>query len=857
MTITKTKGKTKGKRAKPEKPVSKRQSKRNEEEHELKDLDERTANPDVFLKNDNWTRFADLPLSKRTLQGLAKASFTEPTEIQKKSLPLTLAGRDLLGAAKTGSGKTLAFVIPLLERLYRARWSSMDGVGALIISPTRELAMQIFEVLRKAGQFHNFSAGLLIGGKDLKQEQDRVNRMNILVCTPGRLLQHMDQTPNFGCDNLQMLVLDEADRILDFGFEKTLNAIVENLPKDRQTLLFSATQTKSVRDLARLSLKDPEYVAVHEAETASTPSKLVQKYLVCELPQKLDVLFSFLRTHVKSKILVFVSSCKQVRFIHETFCKMQPGLPLMCLHGKQKQPKRMAIFEQFCRKQTACLFATDIAARGLDFPAVDWVIQLDCPEDSDTYIHRVGRTARYNAAGQALLVLLPSEEQEMIAELQRKKVPVDKIRVNPSKTTSVRKQLASYCSQDPEIKYLAQKAFISYMRSVYLQKNKLVFDVHALPSEEFAASLGLPGAPNIKFVKKSGAAKNESRQARAVSGKNQQASDDSDSDSDDSDGDDETANAEVDLDGRDATRDGDDDEDSDDQRAQKPRTKVDKLFARKNLTVLSDHYAKTVEKGGDGDDGDDDFLTLKRADHDIDDLSTGPVDLTKKQLQTLNRRERLKEKLKSKRVVFDEEGEAIQINKLETLAEFEAQNDIGTIQQSYLEQSREAIQKADIDDKRIAKEKNQAKKREKKRKQKLARDEDDDGDAGVELVPYEEDGDDNSDDGDDDGDEYDGDEYDGRDSNFNNGGDDDDDDNDDGWDSVDADGGIDVNLDEEDDNVGPKHPRQPIALHGKRKAGHDRSGTDDARGNASKKLKGKWNVDEKTLEQMALSLLGN
>ena len=307
--------------------------------------------------------FSTLSLSEPTLQGLKKANYVEMTDIQEKSLPLALQGRDILGAAKTGSGKTLAFLIPTLEALNKAQWTSMDGLGALIISPTRDLALQTFQTLLKIGSFHSFSAGLLIGGKNLKQEQDRINRMNILVCTPGRLLQHMDQTPDFHCDNLQLLVLDEADRCLDCGFEKTLDAIIANLPKDRQTLLFSATQTKSVKDLARLSLSDPEYISVHEQQVHSTPDKLVQKYLVTPVDKKLCLLYSFIKTHLKQKTIVFVSSCKQVRFIYETFCKLQPGIPLLCLHGKQKQPKRMAIFDSFCRKQSAVLFATDIVAR--------------------------------------------------------------------------------------------------------------------------------------------------------------------------------------------------------------------------------------------------------------------------------------------------------------------------------------------------------------------------------------------------------------------------------------------------------------------------------------------------------------
>jgi len=200
----------------------------------------------------------------------------------------------------------------------------LDGLGALIICPTRELALQTFQTLQQVGKFHTLSAGLLIGGKDLVSEQERISTMNILVTTPGRLLQHMDQSVSLNCDTLQILVLDEADRVLDGGFELCVNAILEGLPTTRQTLLFSATQTKSVKDLVRVSLNKPEYVGVNDVET--TPDKLLQKYVVCELKDKMDVLYSFLKTHLKSKIIVFLSSCKQVRFVHDTFCKMQPGL---------------------------------------------------------------------------------------------------------------------------------------------------------------------------------------------------------------------------------------------------------------------------------------------------------------------------------------------------------------------------------------------------------------------------------------------------------------------------------------------------------------------------------------------------
>ncbi|KAM3876226.1 putative ATP-dependent RNA helicase DDX10 [Diretmus argenteus] len=450
----------------------------------------------------NVTRFSDFPISKKTLRGLQEAQYRQPTEIQKQTIGFALRGKDVLGAAKTGSGKTLAFLIPVLECLYRSQWTAMDGLGALIISPTRELAYQTFQVLRKVGKNHEFSAGLVIGGKDLKTESEKIHRTNIVICTPGRLLQHMDETAAFHATNLHVLVLDEADRILDMGFADTLNAIVENLPESRQTLLFSATQTKSVKDLARLSLKDPEYVWVHEKAKFSTPATLEQSYVVCELHQKVNMLYSFIKSHLKKKVMVFFACCKEVQYMFRVFCRLRPGMPILALHGKQQQMKRVEVYTDFLKKKSAVLFATDIAARGLDFPAVNWVLQFDCPEDADTYIHRVGRTARYKEGGEALLVLLPSEEKGMVAQLQEKKVPINKIQVNPDKLQSVQQKLEAFLAQEKEQKERAQRCFVSYLRSVYLMKNKDIFDVFQIKLQEYAVSLGLAVAPRVRFLNK-------------------------------------------------------------------------------------------------------------------------------------------------------------------------------------------------------------------------------------------------------------------------------------------------------------------------------------------------------------------
>ncbi|CAO3624025.1 unnamed protein product [Cunninghamella echinulata] len=515
--------------------------------------------------------------------------------------------------------------------------------------------------------------------------------MNILVATPGRLLQHMDQSVGFNCDNLQVLVLDEADRIMDMGFKKTVNAIIENLPKQRQTLLFSATQTRSVKDLARLSLKDPEYVAVHEQAEHSTPQKLTQHYVECELQQKLDILYSFLKTHLKSKVIVFLSSCKQTRFVFECFCKLQPGIPLTHLHGKQKQTKRVDIFRKFNSSQHAVLFCTDIAARGLDFPAVDWVIQLDCPEDADTYIHRVGRTARFDAEGHALLMLTPTEKDGMLEELKNKKVPIEEIKIRANKKQSIQTQLQSFCFQDPEIKYLGQRAFVAYMRSVFLQRNKKIFKVTELPADEFAHSLGLAGTPKISFVKKAikamGAVKNLDTSDKA---------------------------AEEEVDGE-------------EEATQKAKTKYDRMFQRKNQDILSEHYHKLVDYEGDKmvEEDDDEFMTLGRVDHELESDSddnmkdTKAENLSKRQAK-MGKKELAKRSAKGEKLIFDDEGMPHQLYEVIKEEDFLKDGDAKTQRDEYINVKGELMKAADMDDKALAKEKRQEKKLKRKMREQEA-----------------------------------------------------------------------------------------------------------------------------------------
>jgi ATP-dependent RNA helicase DDX10/DBP4 len=673
------------------------------------------------------------------------------TDVQAKAIPLALKGHDILGAAKTGSGKTLAFLIPVLENLYRLQHIGTDaGLGAMIISPTRELAIQIFDVLCKIGRHgHMFAAGLVIGGKSLESERQALTKMNILVGTPGRLLQHLSQTVAFNVDDMKMLVLDEADRILDMGFQKDVDAIIEYLPKERQTLLFSATQSKKVSDLARLSLQEPEYVSVHAEDKSATPKSLKQNYIICPIEEKLDTLWSFIQASKKSKILCFFSSAKMVRFVYESFRHMQPGISLLHIHGRQKQGARLDVTAKFSAAKAACLFATDVAARGLDFPAVDFVIQVDCPEDVDTYIHRVGRTARYNREGRGVLFLAPSEEEGMLKRFEVKKVPIEAINVRQKKKQSIKSQMVHMCFKDPELKYLAQKAFITCTKSIYLQRDKEVFNIKSYDLEGFAASMGLPGAPKIKFLKDDGGKqrKQQSRQEPEI----------------------------PESDGEGAAT----------QAKDKPvRTKYDRMFERQNQDVLADHYKKLVRDGDEEDssENDDDFTGGKTAGKDDGDFMTvkrripADDDETNTQINDedkpiipggrvvkiqgasqpiiidSNRREKLlksKKKLtklmdKGKKLIYDDEGNAHEVYELEDEKAFRAKGLPEEQRQKYIDSAREVVAQADVEDKATAKAKRKEKARKRKERERneeagIAADGDEEGgveieDAGEDLL---------------------------------------------------------------------------------------------------------------------------
>ncbi|KAG5475045.1 hypothetical protein CUR178_04495 [Leishmania enriettii] len=443
-----------------------------------------------------YSKFTELPISQRTQMGLERGHYTILTPIQKGALHLALAGFDVLGAAKTGSGKTLCFVIPVLERLYLEHWSSDMGVGALLLSPTRELALQIFKVMQIVGYKHVLSAALLTGGRDVEEERKRLHAISIIVGTPGRVLHHLQDDAELVLDNMQLFCMDEADRLLDMGFREAITNILKYLPPQRQSLLFSATQTSDVQMLAQMSLKNPRYVSTQAITAAPTPTTLCQNFVVVELHRKLDALLMFLKRHPNDKIVVFVSTCNQVKFMHLAFSKIikKMRIPSMCLTSKMKQFRREEVFLTFCRCKSAVLFCTDVASRGLDFPLVHWVVQYDCPESAQTYIHRAGRTARAGARGASILFLTP-RETPMLSYLHHKHIPLREVAIKPDYLTSSQEIFVALVVQG--LKYEAQKAFIAYLRSLYFASNKNVFDVASVDVDAFAKSLGLLVVPDM------------------------------------------------------------------------------------------------------------------------------------------------------------------------------------------------------------------------------------------------------------------------------------------------------------------------------------------------------------------------
>ncbi|TYJ98972.1 DEAD-box ATP-dependent RNA helicase 51 [Cucumis melo var. makuwa] len=463
--------------------------------------------------------FDSLELSEKTLRAIKDMGFEHMTQIQARAIPPSLIGKDILGAARTGSGKTLAFLIPAVELLHHICFTPRNGTGVIVICPTRELAMQTHEVAKELLKYHSQTLGLVTGGSGRQAEADRITKgVNLLIATPGRLLDHLQHTKNFVFKNLKCLIIDEADRILETNFEEEMKQIINLLPKNRQTALFSATQTQKVEDLVRLSFQStPIYIDVDDGRTKVTNEGLQQGYCVVPSSKRFILLYSFLKKNLSKKVMVFFSSCNSVKFHADLLRYIK--VECMDIHGKQKQQKRTSTFFSFIKAQTGILLCTDVAARGLDIPAVDWIVQYDPPDEPKEYIHRVGRTARGEGSkGNALLFLIP-EELQFLRYLKAAKVPVKEYEFSDKKLANVQSHLEKLVGSNYYLNKSAKDAYRSYILAYNSHSMKDIFNVHRLDLQGIAASFCFSNPPKVNLNIDSSASKFR-KKTRKVEGVN-------------------------------------------------------------------------------------------------------------------------------------------------------------------------------------------------------------------------------------------------------------------------------------------------------------------------------------------------
>jgi ATP-dependent RNA helicase RhlE len=384
----------------------------------------RNSSPPVTSTSSLPERFADLALHPDIQRAVREVGYERPTPIQARAIPVVLAGGDLFGCAQTGTGKTAAFALPILERLHKVRPSGQNRlpIRSLILAPTRELASQIAEDFKNYARFTGLRVAVVFGGvSQYRQEQELKRSVDILVATPGRLLDLMAQRV-VDLSKIEVLVLDEADRMLDMGFLPSVKRIINVLPRQRQTLFFSATMPPSIQQLASTILKSPEHVAV--APVATTAEKVVQSIYFVGQGNKGALLEHILREPSIHRAIVFTRTKRGADRV--TRGLERASIQAEAIHGNKSQNARERALHRFKTGSIRVLVATDIAARGIDVDAISHVVNYELPEVPETYVHRIGRTARAGAGGAAFSFCDPTERAHLrdIERLIRMSVPV-------------------------------------------------------------------------------------------------------------------------------------------------------------------------------------------------------------------------------------------------------------------------------------------------------------------------------------------------------------------------------------------------------------------------------------------------
>jgi len=355
---------------------------------------------DVITNDIPTISFKDFDLSANILKGIAEAGFTVPSPVQAKAIPILLAGKDMIAQARTGTGKTAAFGLPMMSKLKGGK-----GIEGLVICPTRELAVQVADELFKLGRFAGVKTVAVYGGSSSDRQLEQIRRgANIMVATPGRLLDFLSsrRLPNFAP---AFVVLDEADEMMDMGFIDDIRAIIGHLPKERQSMMFSATMPREIKRLANEMLTDPEHVDISQGQITS--DDISQSFFVIEENERTDAIVRLIDFEDPKKSIIFCRTKRECDQLNTTM--IGRGYRSAALHGDMEQRQRQDVINTFRGGSLAILVATDVAARGLDITGVTHVFNYHVPFDQDSYVHRIGRTGRAGETGKAITLVTPGE----------------------------------------------------------------------------------------------------------------------------------------------------------------------------------------------------------------------------------------------------------------------------------------------------------------------------------------------------------------------------------------------------------------------------------------------------------------
>ena len=371
--------------------------------------------------------FYDFGLSEPVTRATTKMGFEETTAIQEMTIPAALQGSDIIGQAQTGTGKTAAFAIPMIEKIAGANYeaSKNGAIRGLVITPTRELAIQVAEEMNTLGQFKKIRALPIYGGQDIKQQIKALkNKPQVVVATPGRLMDHMNRKL-IRLQELDVVVLDEADEMLSMGFREDIEKILADAPVNRQTMLFSATMPQPIKDLARQYMCDPEFIRIKPKEI--TVANTEQYYYQVHEKEKFDALCRLLDLHTPDSAIVFGRTKKRVDELFDALVKR--GYSAEAIHGDLTQNKRDSVMNKFKKGVTDVLVATDVAARGLDIGSVTHIYNFDIPQDAESYVHRVGRTGRLGREGLAATFVCSREKGhlKLIEKSIKRKIYPEKV----------------------------------------------------------------------------------------------------------------------------------------------------------------------------------------------------------------------------------------------------------------------------------------------------------------------------------------------------------------------------------------------------------------------------------------------